>query len=169
MRARDLGDVPGVQAIAPSPLESYPVEHNAPVNAQILAVSEDKISGFVREPFQEIAVRSGVALEEVLGRIRAMLAAGTIRRSIASAPSRFERRVHHDAASWRQARLVGDHAFRDACPARDLGEAEPHNIARTGGALVGFGGLGRDGSASEQRSGDEHDRTQGDFPSGSRH
>lgn len=72
-----------MQATAPYPVEpapAYPVEHNDPVNAQILAVSEDKISGFVREPFQEIAARSGVALEEVLGRIRAMLAAGTIRR-----------------------------------------------------------------------------------------
>ena len=30
-------------------------EHTDPVNAQILAVSEDKIQGFVREPFAEIA------------------------------------------------------------------------------------------------------------------
>lgn len=51
-----------------------------PVNAQILAVSEDQISGFLREPFAAIAERSGVALETVLERIRAMLQAGTIRR-----------------------------------------------------------------------------------------
>ena len=36
-----------------------PVEHNDPINAKILAVSEDKIEGFVREPFEEIARGSG--------------------------------------------------------------------------------------------------------------
>ena len=57
-----------------------PVEHNDPINAKILAVSEDKIEGFVREPFEEIANRSGVAVEVVMARIAAMLRAGTIRR-----------------------------------------------------------------------------------------
>jgi len=57
-----------------------PVEHNDPTNAKILAVSEDKIEGFVREPFEEIANRSGVAVEDVMTRIAAMLRAGTIRR-----------------------------------------------------------------------------------------
>jgi len=57
-----------------------PVEHNDPTNAKILAVSEDKIEGFVREPFEEIANRSGVAVEDVMARIAAMLRAGTIRR-----------------------------------------------------------------------------------------
>ena len=57
-----------------------PVEHNDPLNAQILAVSEDKIAGFVPEPFQAIARLSGVPLPDVLARIRAMLAAGTVRR-----------------------------------------------------------------------------------------
>src|SRR5262245_47494063 len=61
-------------------MSSFSVEHTDPVNSQILATSEDKIQGFVREPFQEIATRSGVPLETVLERIRAMLAAGTIRR-----------------------------------------------------------------------------------------
>jgi len=56
------------------------IEHNDPINAQILAISEDKITGFVREPFIEIAERSGVPLETVVARIRTMLAAGTIRR-----------------------------------------------------------------------------------------
>jgi hypothetical protein len=56
------------------------IEHTDPINAQILAVSEDKISGFVREPFLAIAQQSGVPLETVLDRIEAMLAAGTIRR-----------------------------------------------------------------------------------------
>src|SRR3989454_2195747 len=57
-----------------------PVEHNDPVNARILAISEDKIEGFVREPFEEIANRSGVAVDVVLARIAAMLRSGTIRR-----------------------------------------------------------------------------------------
>ena len=57
-----------------------PVEHNDPINAQILAISEDKIEGFVREPFEEIAHRSGVAVDIVMARIAAMLRAGTVRR-----------------------------------------------------------------------------------------
>jgi DNA-binding Lrp family transcriptional regulator len=57
-----------------------PVEHNDPINAKILAVSEDKIEGFVREPFDEIARRSGVGVDVVMARIAAMLRAGTIRR-----------------------------------------------------------------------------------------
>jgi DNA-binding Lrp family transcriptional regulator len=57
-----------------------PVEHNDPLNASILAVSEDKISGFHEDPFVAIAEQSGVDLETVLARIRAMLEGGTIRR-----------------------------------------------------------------------------------------
>src|SRR5213592_1301190 len=57
-----------------------PVEHNDPVNAKILAVSEDMIEGFVGEPLEEIANRSGVGVEIVMARIAAMLRAGTIRR-----------------------------------------------------------------------------------------
>jgi DNA-binding Lrp family transcriptional regulator len=57
-----------------------PVEHNDPINAKILAISEDKIEGFVREPFEEIASRSGVGVDAVMARIGAMLRAGTIRR-----------------------------------------------------------------------------------------
>src|SRR5437879_11306081 len=56
------------------------VEHNDPINEKILAISEDKIEGFVREPFEEIAERSGVATDVVMARIAAMLRAGTIRR-----------------------------------------------------------------------------------------
>ena len=62
------------------PNEILPVEHNDPINARILAISEDKIAGFVREPFAEIAERSGVPLETVFERIIAMLRAGTVRR-----------------------------------------------------------------------------------------
>src|SRR6185369_9502426 len=57
-----------------------PVEHNDPINAKILAISEDKIEGFVREPFEEISRRSGVSVDVVMARITAMLRAGTIRR-----------------------------------------------------------------------------------------
>jgi DNA-binding Lrp family transcriptional regulator len=57
-----------------------PIAHTDPVNARVLAVSEDRISGFVRDPFGEIAQRSGVDVDTVMERIRAMLRAGTIRR-----------------------------------------------------------------------------------------
>src|SRR5437879_9811224 len=57
-----------------------PVEHDDPINAGILAISEDKIEGFVREPFEEIARRSGVDVDIVMARIAAMVRAGTIRR-----------------------------------------------------------------------------------------
>ena len=51
-----------------------------PVNAQILAISEDRLTGFQEDPFGEIAARSGVPVEIVIERIIAMLQAGTIRR-----------------------------------------------------------------------------------------
>ena len=57
-----------------------PVEHNDPINAKILAISEDKIEGFAPEPFDEIAQRSGIGADVVMARIAAMLRAGTIRR-----------------------------------------------------------------------------------------
>jgi DNA-binding Lrp family transcriptional regulator len=59
---------------------TIPVETTDPVNAAILAVSEDRLQGFQEEPFREIARLSGIELETVLERIRAMLASGTIRR-----------------------------------------------------------------------------------------
>lgn len=57
-----------------------PIAHTDPINAQILAVSEDRIQGFVEDPFGEIARLSGVDVEVVMERIRAMLRGGTIRR-----------------------------------------------------------------------------------------
>jgi len=63
-----------------APNDIIPVEHNDPINARILAISEDQIAGFVREPFAEIARRAGLPVEVVLERIIAMLRAGTIRR-----------------------------------------------------------------------------------------
>jgi len=50
------------------------------VNAKILAISEDKIHGFQRDPLGQIAHQSGVDLATVMERIQAMLRAGTIRR-----------------------------------------------------------------------------------------
>src|ERR1700726_1767041 len=55
-------------------------EHTDSVNSKILAVSEDQIQGFVREPFREIAKLSGIDEGLVLDRIKGMLSAGTIRR-----------------------------------------------------------------------------------------
>ena len=60
--------------------QTIPVEHNDPTNAKILEFSEDLIAGFQRQPFQLIAEKSGVPLETVLERIRAMVEAGIIRR-----------------------------------------------------------------------------------------
>lgn len=57
-----------------------PIAHTDPINAQILAVSEDRIQGFVEDPFGEIAKKAGLDVELVMERIRAMLRAGTIRR-----------------------------------------------------------------------------------------
>jgi len=59
---------------------SVPTEIGDPINARILAVSEDRIAGFLVDPFGEIARLAGLPLETVLERLRAMLAAGTIRR-----------------------------------------------------------------------------------------
>jgi DNA-binding Lrp family transcriptional regulator len=59
---------------------AVPIEIADPVNAAILAVSEDRISGFIEEPFAEIARLSGFTEEVVIERLRAMLEAGTIRR-----------------------------------------------------------------------------------------
>ena len=59
---------------------TLPTEVSDPTNARILAVSEDRIAGFVTEPFAEIAFASGVTEDLVIERLRAMLAAGVIRR-----------------------------------------------------------------------------------------
>jgi len=59
---------------------TIPVDFKDTTNAQILAVSEDRVQGFQRDPFGEIARLSEVPVETVLERIRAMVEAGTIRR-----------------------------------------------------------------------------------------
>jgi len=61
-------------------LPTVPVEIADPINARVLAVSEDRIQGFQRDPLGEIARQSGVELSVVIERIQAMLQAGTIRR-----------------------------------------------------------------------------------------
>jgi DNA-binding Lrp family transcriptional regulator len=59
---------------------AVPAAVSDPVNAAILSISEDRLSGFQADPFGEIAARSGVDIDTVLERIVAMLRAGTIRR-----------------------------------------------------------------------------------------
>jgi DNA-binding Lrp family transcriptional regulator len=59
---------------------SAPIEITDPTNARILAVSEDRIAGFLLDPFAEIARVADVDVATVHERLRAMLAAGTIRR-----------------------------------------------------------------------------------------
>jgi DNA-binding Lrp family transcriptional regulator len=59
---------------------SISVSTNDPINAKILAVSEDRLQGFQRDPLGEISRQSGVALSVVIERIQAMLRSGTIRR-----------------------------------------------------------------------------------------
>jgi DNA-binding Lrp family transcriptional regulator len=59
---------------------SIPTEISDPINARILAVSEDRIAGFVNEPFAQIAFAAELPESTVIERLRAMLAAGVIRR-----------------------------------------------------------------------------------------
>lgn len=61
-------------------VQEVPVAIADETNARILAVSEDQLQGFIENPFEEIARRSGVPLPRVLAHLRAMLEAGTIRR-----------------------------------------------------------------------------------------
>jgi len=63
-----------------TPLETVPVQFSDPVNEKILAISEDRLQGFQRDPLSEIARLSGVDVPVVIERIQAMLRAGTIRR-----------------------------------------------------------------------------------------
>ena len=57
-----------------------PIDFNDPINARILAVSEDQLQGFQEDPIGEIVRQSGVEVPVVIERIRAMLRAGAIRR-----------------------------------------------------------------------------------------
>jgi DNA-binding Lrp family transcriptional regulator len=62
------------------PASAIPAAVSDPVNAAILAISEDRLAGFQVDPFAEIASQSGVDVDTVIERIAAMLRAGTIRR-----------------------------------------------------------------------------------------
>jgi len=57
-----------------------PVHVDDELNSAILAVSEDQLRGFQRDPFAEIERLSGVPAAIVIERVQAMLEAGTIRR-----------------------------------------------------------------------------------------
>jgi DNA-binding Lrp family transcriptional regulator len=61
-------------------LSTVSVQITDPVNARILAISEDKIQGFQRDPLGEIARQSGIELPVTIDRIQAMVRSGTIRR-----------------------------------------------------------------------------------------
>jgi hypothetical protein len=61
-------------------ISEAPATISDPVNAAILAVSEDRLAGFQADPFGKIASRTGIPVETVIERIVAMLRAGTIRR-----------------------------------------------------------------------------------------
>ena len=62
------------------PPNVIPTDITDPVNAQILSVSEDRIAGFLDDPFAEIARIAGVPVDTVIERLRGMLEAGVIRR-----------------------------------------------------------------------------------------
>lgn len=59
---------------------SLPIVTNDPINARILAVSEDRIRGFQDDPLGCIAREAGLPVDIVIERIAAMLRAGTVRR-----------------------------------------------------------------------------------------
>jgi hypothetical protein len=63
-----------------APTVSVSTEISDPINARILAVSEDRIAGFVNEPFAQIAFCAELPEEVVIERLRAMLSSGVIRR-----------------------------------------------------------------------------------------
>ncbi|HET9796595.1 MAG TPA: hypothetical protein VFP90_01335 [Gemmatimonadaceae bacterium] len=62
------------------PTSVLSTEITDPINARILAVSEDRIAGFLEDPFAEIARLSELPVDTVLERLRAMLEAGVVRR-----------------------------------------------------------------------------------------
>jgi hypothetical protein len=59
---------------------TVPIDTTDPINARILAVSEDRIQGYPRDPIGEIARLADLPTGLVLERLHAMLAAGVIRR-----------------------------------------------------------------------------------------
>jgi DNA-binding Lrp family transcriptional regulator len=59
---------------------SIPIDLADEVNAKILSISEDRLSGFQADPIGEIARRSELPQALVVERLQALLEAGTIRR-----------------------------------------------------------------------------------------
>lgn len=59
---------------------AIPSEISDPINACILAVSEDRIAGFVEEPFATIAAAAAIEEGVVIERLQAMLSSGVVRR-----------------------------------------------------------------------------------------
>lgn len=60
--------------------DTLPIETTDPINARILAVSEDRIQGYPRDPMGEIGRLAHLPAETVRVRLQAMLRAGVIRR-----------------------------------------------------------------------------------------
>lgn len=61
-------------------METIPTSFQDPTNAAILAVSEDQLQGFQRDPFAAVSAQCGIPVPIVIERIKAMLIGGTIRR-----------------------------------------------------------------------------------------
>ncbi len=61
-------------------MNTIPVHPTDPVNTAILSVAEDQVQGFHRRPLHFIARKSAQPLETVIERLKAMTAAGIVRR-----------------------------------------------------------------------------------------
>src|SRR5947207_532261 len=79
LRTWMLGEARRLSLVTMSAL-TIPTEVDDTINARILSISEDRIAGFVAEPFAEIARTAELSEDVVIERLRAMLSAGTIRR-----------------------------------------------------------------------------------------
>ena len=88
--------------------ESPPTWIDDPVNAGILAHSEDRLAGFQRDPFGAIAERSGIAVEVVLERIVA---------EEREAKGKMPR--YPGLERWNLIEKMGDGAFSNVYRARD--------------------------------------------------
>jgi hypothetical protein len=62
------------------PSAAVPTAVSDPINARILTVSEDRLPGFIEEPFADIAAATDLSEETVVERLQAMLDAGVVRR-----------------------------------------------------------------------------------------
>ena len=71
---------PGTPATAQPASTATAIRVDDAGNARILAVAEDRLVGFQEEPLRAIADASGVPIDTVITRVRAMLDAGVIRR-----------------------------------------------------------------------------------------